>query len=268
MKFKMKNALLITGLAWLLLTFFSACNPDKPENAPQVSRINTLLEDRSNYPYNGATAFRIYEVYLENPEEYSDINKLQITDSTGTYWYWEDEDLEEKWNAERETFSFYCYSSSRPHNIPLGTYTASLYKTGAEETVFEFDVYARGDLNSTSGSVYTSYDGKTPQILKPPTDCSALLNGNTLDISFTTDDEIITDALVWYYDSNDEYLGGSGWLSNFTPVVTNGSNAYSLDVSGYPAIDNVYILLFSYNYVETNISYYRSRSVRLLITSL
>jgi hypothetical protein len=263
MKYYSKNKLFLIGMAWSLLILFSGCDLDNPTYAPEVSKVDSRLDDRSNDPYNGATAFIGHYIYLENPVEYDNITKLQITNSRESTWTWEGTELQENWNSEKGYFRFFCYSSRSPHHIPLGTYTVTIYETGAQETEFQFNVYCRGNSSLISGSVYSSHDGKTPRILNVPENFSAILSDDHLDVNFDTNDDIITDAILWYYDSGDNYLGSSSWFSDYAPVLTHGSNVYTVDVSGFPSMEYAMIALYSYNQIGTNISLYLSVSVKI-----
>ena len=228
--------------------------------------MHSIIDDRTNDPFDGTTASITHYVYLENEDEHSDVAKIIIINPLETGWQWEGYDLDEKWNSEDSCFVLGCCSTdNHPHSIPLGTYTAIIYQTCAGEAEYNFTVYGRGNPDMISGSVYSSYQDDTPRILRIPTSCSASLTGNDLDISFTTNDEIITDAYLWFYDSGGSYLGRSGWLSETSPVITNGINNYTLDISGFPGTGYIYILLYSSNSGERNRTYYRSRSAKIFL---
>jgi hypothetical protein len=255
-------ALIMTGIIMIL-----SCNPLGENEKPKISRVESMLEDRSNAGMGGSSAFATFIVYVENPGTYPDITSLRITNPLGIYWTFEGSSLSDNWDDTDDCFVFwYCYAqTAHPDSVPLGVYVLRTYNGDNESGSYYFTVYGRNDPTLVAGYVYSASSASTPKILGTPSNCTATIADSNLNISFTADDEIITDAFVWYYNSGNNYLGFSGWLSGIAPIVTNGTNSYTLDVSGVTGLSNIYIVLYSYTTGEVNITLYRSLSPNIVL---
>ena len=270
----MKSKNLVFCIMLLMVVIFTVLNGCKnalePPEMPVLSSSEVLLEDYTNYAYTEQggkiiTAFVWYFFYLENPSSFNDIEYIQIINAENRVLQIAKDKL--RWDETNKVFDTQLvYDSNRPNSLALGTYSLKIALTDGSESTTSFAVYSRGNKANTAGFVYSAATSSTPKILANPTNCSATRNGNSLTINFTCNDEIITDAYVWFYDATGKYLGYSPRFNKNGDLKPTGSNTYTIDVGAVPNLSAIRVACESDNTPGNEGTVYRSRSPLVSVT--
>ena len=165
----------------------------------------------------GATAFRDFWVYAEDPDGQEDITYVCVTDSEGVNWLLEDPDTgysayDAKGNFWGGWRGYYC--SSEPHRIALGTY-ATVVRDSAGNEISRFDTFNGPGAALGYSFAYTENEaggagGK--QMVRRAAVFSASVSSVQLQVVFTVEDIRVFDGDVWLYDASANYIGWAKWF--------------------------------------------------------
>jgi len=247
--------ILLLCVASLLLL---GCNLFGKNEAPSFSKDfgwATSNVDPSFWEKGGgdtapATAFRLFQVFVDDPDGRQDIVEIDVINPDGIAWY-----IEDHYNSSGGYWGGWYYyndvDSDAPHKVVLGTYTVVVRDSEDHEITGSISFNSPGS-SSGSGFIYSedysgSIAGGTKMIHKASA-LSGTLNTDDLSISFTVSDSRVINGWVWFYDSSTDYITWSGWFSD-----SNINSGGGLKTDGSPntlQILSVDLDLGTYNFID------------------
>jgi hypothetical protein len=213
-----RRSLRVLGVILVCLSGLTAlgCNLFQKNEAPSFSREfgwATSNVDPSYWEKLGdtdpPTAFCLFQVSVDDPDGYGDIDEIDVIHPTGVKtWY-----LEEDYNSDGGYWGgWYYYDQDNPHAVALGTYTVAVRDSAGHEINGSISFNSPGS-SSSSGFIYSedyvlgggSTAGGEPMISRAA-NVTGILNPDNLSISFTVDDDRVVNGWIWFYDSSFEYV--------------------------------------------------------------
>ena len=225
---------------------------DSSGSSVSINSVGWVLEniDESFFSADDpASAFINFWVNLEaNSLVASDIDSIAIYAPSGTYWEFDDQsDIEYYFDTEDDTIGGWLrlYSSSHPDTVELGTYEFKINFTGGESKEYSLNIPAPG-MTSTGGYSYCyspeNYDEVSGYKALPSkaVDLYLGMEGNVY-AEFSVTDDIVYNAMLWFYDNSGDYIGKSAWLRDFETgaisSVLNGGDGFYTTIETYNFVD-------------------------------
>ena len=240
------------AVAALILAFILAACPlpnDTDNTGSEIESINWVIDNidssfSESIPYSasiqffikfetpGLTASDIASVYIESPIK--DISWVVANSASIT----------EGYDAEENYFWCRLSSSSSSTNgsvLPVGTYNFTVRYSNGSIAKSSLLVPAPGAIET--GSTLYVYTEDYMEALNPPSDyaalprrannISAVLSASELTIKFSVNDGNIYNSEVWFYDSEQAYIGTTNWFRDFsTGLVSSALNDGKLHNDG------------------------------------
>lgn len=209
----------------ILFLYFISCanNGNEP---PTVEITGWVIEniDTSYWTKGGSTAggtayFDIW-VRVNDPEGIDDITYVEVSNPEGSSWTLRDNSTgKDFYDEEGDFFGGWRrhYSSSYPHVVYLGQYTALVRDSAGNEATDTFS-FPKPGSTSGNGFVYTEdYTGSTAggiEMIKRATITNGTKGVNDITIEFQVNDSRVYNGYVWFYDSFAEYITWSDFFKN------------------------------------------------------
>ena len=258
---KTTNWLKIAAAALILAFILAACPlPNDTDNTgSEIESINWVIDNidtsfSESIPYSASIQFFIN---FETPgPTASDIASVHIESLIGNRsWIFDDPAENAKlYDAERNYFWCRLVSTSFTYNgsvLPVGTYNFTVTYSNGSVAKSSFLVPAPGA--TVIGSTSYVYTEDYMAASNPPSDyaalprrannISAVRSATELTIKFSVNDGKIYNSKVWFYDSEQAYIGPTGWFRDFsTGSVSSALNDGKLHNDG---TENTLVLLES-----------------------
>lgn len=234
---------------FLLVNLVLSCNTTKSKKIikPNVLKVDTvLIESSKGNQESGATSIIEFNIYFDK-NDISDISSIVIESSEGSKWSFDRDTISNKYNSKESKLYFESLTSSlHKHYLPLGNYSLIVNYENNPQLDYSFFVYGRGDVNMTSGRIYTEEVDETPKILSTPTSYTAFIDGDNLVLNFTSTDEIINNGYIWVYNNDGNCIATEGWFSDSKNANSIGENQYVFDISNIKDdVKHVELVLYS-----------------------
>jgi len=208
----------------IFLYFISCANNGNEPPTCEITHWCTENIDESYWTKwgytGGGTAYFDIWVEASDPDGIDDITYVKVTNPEGTYWVLRDSETgKDQYDPEGGFFGGWraCYSSSHPHAVYLGQYTALVRDSDGNE-VTDTQLFSKPGSTSGNGFVYSEeYMGSTTggiEMIKRATITSKINGVNDITIEFQVDDSRVYNGFIWFYDSSAEYITWSGFFKN------------------------------------------------------
>ncbi|MFW6288336.1 MAG: hypothetical protein ACOC2Q_00990 [Spirochaetota bacterium] len=225
----MKNLLLFISIVAVGLVFGGCPSPTSsgpPTTAPRVESVAWSMIDYSESTIGSSSNYRSQlrlDVVLDDMDRVDEISSLKIAHSVGGEWQFTSVQVQAA--LRTSGLRFYLVDPSDTNRVALGDYEITIEADGLDSTTSRFTVYARGDTSQNSGFAYTGAAGGTPKICLPPSQVAATRDGDTIDLEFTLNDDIISWGFLLLYDASGSPVASVSDLADFTGGTLNTSGA-------------------------------------------
>ena len=197
-----------------------------------IKSIDWVIENvDQSYSESSDFSARIYfDIYFETPgPTANDIASVYIKPLVGDIWWnLEDPDkISKAYNAEKNYLSRRLYSSYLSTNgsiLPVGIYDFTVTYSDGSVAKSSLLVPAPGSI--VAGSTSYVYAEGYEDALNPPSGYAALplqadnitavRSASELTIKFSVTDDKIYNGIVWFYDSEQAYIGPTDWFRDFS----------------------------------------------------
>jgi hypothetical protein len=203
-----------------------SCNLSQKNQPPTFSNNIGWAASNVDLSYGGkwgdtqpATAFRLFQVLIDDPDGREDIVEIDVIDPEGRTWYIEDHYLE----AYSYWGGWWYYVDSRPNRVELGIYEVVARDSAGHEITSSVSFNSPGSLGG-SGFLYSEdYTGSTVggvEMLNRASNLSGTKGASDLSISFSVNDSRVFNGWIWFYDGSADFITNSDW---FKDTINGGS---------------------------------------------
>lgn len=249
--YKQKSSLSKKIIVMLILCLtFAGCatRPAKSKKTATISQVGWILSnldpDINFCPQDHGNIYVSFFIDFHDKNiSSSDIDYLNIKSPTGKYWHFHSqEDIESIMKSNNYDIAVnHVHIEDSPNLLPLGEYTFEVVLHNGNRDTEKLNVSAPGSTD-TDGNIRV-YTEEYKLAANPPekfismpkraTISNVSLNeeNSQLNVNFSVDDSIIFNVWLYFYSSNNEYVGMTEYLRNFetgelSNVLNNGMDFY------------------------------------------